>query len=261
MLAFFPMTDYGEAHAGELHFYPPRMLHFLLQSNVRGKPATLRRKLVMTSQYSFESIVQHFISTRESFNRSSGYEAFVCFGRVHFMLGLSAEVTHDGNRKRKYCSISGCDKKSQGARHNGMCRSHFNFKELAAQNPAADTVAVSDAARRKYCSISGCDKQSQGARNNGMCRSHFKEWAAQNPAADTVAVSDAEAGGTGRQARNGKKQVFEELQQAQQAAAAVAAPSPGHASSGRHGGRAVDVTQKEAREMMTRTTFNMYRYM
>ena len=75
------MTDYGEEHAGAIHFYPPPMLDILFESNTWGRAATLRRKLLMTTQYSLESVIQHSVSTRESLNRSGGYEAFVYFGR------------------------------------------------------------------------------------------------------------------------------------------------------------------------------------
>ena len=105
----------------------------------------------------------------------------------------AAATVPDGNRNRKRCSTSGCDRQSQGARNNGMCR--FHFKEWAAQNPdlakdihlkavasaAAASVAGAElkvdggGQRRTLCTIVGCPKQSQGSRCNKMCATHYNE--------------------------------------------------------------------------------------
>ena len=105
----------------------------------------------------------------------------------------AADTVPDGNRNRKRCSVSGCDKQSQGARNNGMCR--FHFKEWAAQNPdlakdihlkavasaAAASVAGAElkvdggGQRRTLCKIDGCPKQSQGSRCSKMCAAHYNE--------------------------------------------------------------------------------------
>jgi len=106
-----------------------------------------------------------------------------------------------GNRNRKRCSVSGCDKQSQGGRNNQMCR--FHFKEWAAQNPdlakeihqkalvAASMVGLGaeggrmkvdgGGQRRTLCKIDGCPKQSQGGRCNNMCAAHYNEAIKSNP--------------------------------------------------------------------------------
>ena len=95
--AFFEMTEYGELHAGRLHYYSDAMIVFLM---VVRRDLTFQEKLVMTAQYAFESVIQHLISPLQSLNRSGGYEALAWYRRV-FRARLAADgITVDAVERK-----------------------------------------------------------------------------------------------------------------------------------------------------------------